>query len=272
MDDTHLTGLAERLQGVRGVVAVVLGGSRARGTQRPDSDYDIGLYYRGELDIAALGALAATYGDTPVEVTACGGWGPWVDGGGWFTVGGARVDWIYRNLDRVQRVWEDCQHGRYEVGVQAGYALGFYSHIYAGEAATCRVLTDPSGEVAALQRSTRQYPGALGDALVGSLWAADFALYGVRAGAASHDPTLAAGHLFHAVGVMCHALHGRAGTWLVHEKGMVASAARLAITPAGFAEDAHGLLASVGRAGVEIDETAARARALLARVQSAVGR
>jgi hypothetical protein len=271
MQDSELIALAERLREVRGVVAVVLGGSRARGTHRPDSDYDVGLYYRGELDMAALGKLAAGYGDTPVEVTARGGWGPWVDGGGWFTVGGERVDWIYRDLDRVQRIWEDCQQGRYEVGTQAGYGLGFYSHIYAGEVATCRVLTDPTGEVTALQAATRQYPRALGDALVRSMWQAGFALYGVRAGAAGEDPTLAAGQLFVLVGVMCHALHGRAEQWLVNEKGMVASAARLEIAPSGFGEEAHGLLASVGRTRAEITATADRAQALLERVEAAVG-
>ena len=70
---------------------------------------------------------------------------------------------------------------------------------------------------------------------------------------------------------MCHALHGRAGAWLVHEKGMVASAARLAITPAGFAEEAHGMLASVGRTRAELTATAERAQALLERVQAACG-
>jgi Nucleotidyltransferase domain len=271
MEDAHLIALAERLQRVRGVVAVVLGGSRARGTHRPDSDYDVGLYYRGALDLAALGELAAGYGDAPVAVTAHGGWGPWMDGGGWFTVGGERVDWIYRDLDRVRRIWADCGQGRYEVGVQAGYALGFYSHTYAGELATCRVLSDPSGEVTALQPSTRQYPRALGDALVHGLWQAGFALAGVRKGAAAEDPTFAAGHLFHSVGVMCHALHGRAGVWLVHEKGMVASAARLALVPPGFADEAHALLAGVGRTQAEIAATADRAEAVLERVQAACG-
>jgi predicted nucleotidyltransferase len=39
--------LATELAGVPGVAAVVLGGSRAAGTHRPDSDWDLGIYYRG---------------------------------------------------------------------------------------------------------------------------------------------------------------------------------------------------------------------------------
>jgi predicted nucleotidyltransferase len=35
---------ADRLSGITNVVAVALGGSRATGTHRPDSDWDFGLY------------------------------------------------------------------------------------------------------------------------------------------------------------------------------------------------------------------------------------
>lgn len=121
---------------IPGVVAVVLGGSRARGTHRPDSDIDLGLYYRGDLEMTALRALAVQEAGEQAELTAPGGWGPWVDGGGWLTIDGRRVDWIYRDLDRVHRIWADCQEGRYEVGSQAGHPLRFYSHAYAGEFAT----------------------------------------------------------------------------------------------------------------------------------------
>ncbi|MEU7894519.1 nucleotidyltransferase domain-containing protein [Nonomuraea sp. NPDC049152] len=141
MDDMRLRELAGRLAGVSGVVGVVLGGSRARGTHRPDSDIDLGLYYRGSLDVEALRALAFEVSGERVEVTAPGGWGPWVDGGGWLTVEGWRVDWIYRDLDRVHAVWADCRRGHYEVGVQAGHPLGFYSHAYAGEIAMCKSVT-----------------------------------------------------------------------------------------------------------------------------------
>ncbi len=48
-----LRGMAERLTQVGGVVGVVLGGSRARGEHVPESDVDLGLYYRPPLDVAA---------------------------------------------------------------------------------------------------------------------------------------------------------------------------------------------------------------------------
>src|SRR5690349_19248811 len=142
MDEQALSDLADRLIQVPGVVAVVLGGSRARGTHRPDSDVDLGLYYRGELGVADLWRLAEEATGTPTDVTPPGGWGPWVNGGGWLTIDGWRVDWIYRDLDRVHQVVRDCQAGNFEVGVQPGHPLGFYSHSYAGEIAFCKVLAD----------------------------------------------------------------------------------------------------------------------------------
>lgn len=270
MDDESLAEMARQLASVGGVVAVALGGSRARGTHRPDSDTDLGLYYRGEIDLAALRALAATVTGAAVDVTEPGAWGSWVNGGAWLTIRGARVDWIYRDLDRVHRIWNDCRDGRYQVGIQAGHPLGYYSHVYAGEVALCRVLADPTGELADLQAQTRHYPDALRDALIRGLWEADFVAHGARYGATGVDPTFAAGCLFRAIGIACHALHGHARQWLTHEKGMVASAGRLPGAPPRFAEQAHALLASVGASASEIAATVARAETLIAEVRAAV--
>ncbi|MFD9130159.1 nucleotidyltransferase domain-containing protein, partial [Kitasatospora sp. NPDC059571] len=51
--DADRAALARRPAEVPGVVGVCLGGSRARGTHRPDRDHDFGLYYRRPLDPAA---------------------------------------------------------------------------------------------------------------------------------------------------------------------------------------------------------------------------
>ncbi|GAA3023644.1 nucleotidyltransferase domain-containing protein [Streptosporangium longisporum] len=272
LDDATMTALARRLVEVPGIVAVALGGSRARGTHRPDSDVDLGLYYRGDLDVAALRALAVREAGEGSELTEPGGWGPWVDGGGWLTIGGRRVDWLYRDLDRVHRVWEDCRRGRYKVGTQAGHPLGFYSHAYAGEVALCRVLADPGGELTGLRENARAYPPALGTALVDGLWEADFSVGLARYGAAGTDPAYAAGCLFRAVGVACQGLHGHAGRWLINEKGMVASAGRLPGAPGDFTARAGRLLAGVGGSTEEIERTVADAAVLMAEVRAAVGR
>jgi len=58
MSDEELRVLAGRLTGVGGVVGVLLGGSRARDEHVPESDVDLGVYYRPPLEVAALAELA----------------------------------------------------------------------------------------------------------------------------------------------------------------------------------------------------------------------
>lgn len=243
----RLVEIADRLVEAGGIVGVCLGGSRARGTHSPDSDYDLGLYYRPPLDTAALRLLAAELTGEPVEVTEPGGWGPWVDGGAWLTVDGHRVDWIYRDLDRVHRVWRECRAGRFEIGAQPGHPLGVYSHAYAGELALGRVLADPGGELLALQEQTRRYPEPLREALVeNALWEAPFILACARKGGARGDAFYVAGCLFRAVGLLAHALHAHARRWLLNEKGAVRAAGELDGAPADFADRAHRLFSALG--------------------------
>jgi predicted nucleotidyltransferase len=270
VEDEVLQATAARLAEVPGVVAVVLGGSRARGTHRPDSDFDLGLYYRGSLAVDRLRSIARDITGTPTDVTEPGGWGPWVNGGGWLTVDGWRVDWIYRDLDRVHRIWQDCRAGRYEVGIQAGHPLGFYSHAYAGEVALCRVLSDAAGELSALRAEISAYPPLLRKALIDGLWEADFLVGSAKYGVAGADPAYAAGCLFRAIGVACHALHAADEAWLINEKGMVASAGRLPSAPADFAVRAQAVFAARGQAPAEIEHAVTDAAALVADVRAAI--
>ncbi|HET6532670.1 MAG TPA: nucleotidyltransferase domain-containing protein [Actinoplanes sp.] len=234
LTDERLGEMAARLAGVPGIVGVLLGGSRARGEHTAESDTDLGLYYRSPLDLDAARALARDVAGPGARLTEPGEWGPWVDGGGWLTVDGAAVDWMYRDLDRVQRAWRDAEQGRYAFHVQAGHPLGVPDFTYAGEVALGVVLADPSGELAALQERTRRYPPALTERLVAGLWEADFLAGIARKAVSRGDAAYVAGCLFRLVGVCAHALHGAAGRWLVNEKGAVAAAAALPGAPERF--------------------------------------
>ena len=104
MDAQELvTTIVEQLQQIKGIEGVVLGGSRARGTHTPQSDIDLGLYYRASdpLDLNALRQLAMELDDSHRHdvITDFGEWGPWINGGGWLKIEGMAVDFLYREVD-----------------------------------------------------------------------------------------------------------------------------------------------------------------------------
>ena len=105
-----VTTLVEQVARVPGVKAVTLGGSRARGMARADSDWDFGLYYRGTIDTGAIRALGY-----PGHVAEPGDWGRIVNGGAWLDVEGERVDLLYRNLDEVEYWLAEANAGRFEI-------------------------------------------------------------------------------------------------------------------------------------------------------------
>ncbi|MER5987594.1 nucleotidyltransferase domain-containing protein [Streptomyces sp. NPDC001787] len=251
--------MAARLAEVPGVVGVLLGGSRARGEHRPDSDWDLGVYYRAGLDLDALRALAGP----DVEVAGPGGWGPWVNGGAWLRADGVAVDWILRDLDRVERVWEDCREGRYEVGVQAGHPLGFWSPCYAGEVALGQVLADPSGELTDLRLRASAYPEPLREALTAGAWEAEFLVAAAGKGAAREDTLYVALCLSRAVGVLVQALFARDRRWCLNEKGALAVAESLPGAPADFGPRVRELLGAPGVSTEALTATVDRARTLV---------
>ena len=263
VSDGWLHEQAERLVAVPGVLGVLLGGSRARGEHTPESDVDLGLYYRGPLDVDALGALARDVAGPTAHVTAVGEWGPWVDGGGWLQADGVPVDWLYRDLNRVETCWADAQRGRYRFHAHVGHPLGVPDFAYAGEVALGVVLADPTGQLGQLHEATSAYPAALAEALVRGLWEARFLIDVAHKAVGRGDAAYVAGCLFRALGLCAHALHGRAGRWLLNEKGAIASAGRLAGTPEGFAERAQALFGTLGSSPEELAASLDRAVALV---------
>ncbi len=69
-EDDFLADTVARLAGLPGVMSVSLGGSRAQGTYRPDSDWDLAIYYRDTFDPQTLRDVGWAG-----EVSAIGGWG-----------------------------------------------------------------------------------------------------------------------------------------------------------------------------------------------------
>ena len=155
-DEEFADYVASRLAGLPGVLAVSLGGSRASGASRPDSDWDFAVYYRGRFDPGDLGALG-----WPGEVSAIGGWGGGVfNGGAWLRVEGRPVDVHYRDLDDVEHQIAEAREGRFRIERLMFHLAGIPTYVVVAELALHRV---PTRRHCSTRRdfgpSTRLFPG-----------------------------------------------------------------------------------------------------------------
>jgi hypothetical protein len=230
---------ARDLAGVPNVAGVVLGGSRARGTQNDLSDYDIGVYYHGDIDPEAVAAVIARYHDEGEEltVTAPGEWGPWINGGAWFKAGGVKADLLYRETGRVAEVIAAAREGEFTSHYQIGHPAGYYSYMLMAEAGVFRPLADADGTLARLKESVTPYPDSLRRAITEKfMFEADFQL-GIleRAGKPGDLFFVQAGQV-RVVSCLVQVIYALNEAWFVNEKRAVEQASGMDLVPAGFGE------------------------------------
>ncbi|MFB7498054.1 nucleotidyltransferase domain-containing protein [Streptomyces sp. NPDC056161] len=283
-DQTFLDTTADRLAALRGVCAVALGGSRAQGTHRPDSDWDLAVYYRGHFAPADLRALG-----WPGEVSEIGGWGGGVfNGGAWLSVDGRRVDVHYRDLDVVEHELAEAREGRFRVEPLLFHLAGIPSYLVVAELAVNTVLR---GELPRLGA----YPPKLRRTAPGHWYGTARATLGYAK--ANHAPhgrlTEVAGALAVAAAQSAHAVLAARGEWVTNEKRLLERAGLRAVDdivarlhgggphgdgspgdapsgdrlhgdgPPGDAPDGDALVAGIERAEALFEESVATARALL---------
>jgi hypothetical protein len=254
MNDPLLIRLADALRRVDGLVALVLGGSRARGTAGPNSDYDVGLYYEASspLDMEQLRVAVMPLVDDPsARVTALGEWGPWINGGGWLRLGGHKVDLLYRDMTKVAAVIADCTAGSVTMHYQPGHPHGFCSAIWMGEVALCRSIRDPTGAIAALKARTQLYPASLRQALIARFhWEVLFAIENAEIAAARSEQTHIAGCAYRALCCLAQVLFAVNERYLINEKGALAEAATFPRTIPDAVACANRIWAAIGAADV----------------------
>jgi predicted nucleotidyltransferase len=240
------------LQSIKGIVAIALGGSRARGNHTNKSDVDLGIYYNPENppDLIALNRLASELDDNHRLnlITAIGGWGKWINGGGWLKVEGVAVDFLYRDLAKVNSVIDDCHAGKITIDYQPGHPHGFVSSIYMGEVAISGTLYDPDGALEALKAKTKPYPAQLKQVTIDTFaWEISFSLFVAKKAIARDDVVYAAGCCFRSVACINQVLFALNEDYLLNEKGALAVANKFTICPQNYqqrVERAFALLAA----------------------------
>ena len=243
--------LTKRLSTVAGVNAVVLGGSYARGRAQAGSDIDLGIFYseKSPFSMRSIRELAEEINDSPKPVvTGFYEWGPWVNGGAWLTVGGQRVDFIYRNLEQVERVISDAEAGRYEVHYLQQPPFGFFSATYLGEVHVCNPLFDPDAYLEKLKLRVADYPDALRRAVVQDyLFMAEFNLACFAPKVAARSDTYGtAACLARAVNELVLALFALNRKYPVNDKTAMLEVAEFDRAPQGFSARTQQTLANLG--------------------------
>ena len=204
-----LDELVPKLVELPGVIAVVLGGSRATGTQRPDSDWDIGVYYRGSFDANLLAGLGYAG-----HVAQPGEWGRIINGGAWLSLQNQSVDVLLRDLDVIEQWWEEVQTGHFEIDNVEGHLAGLPTYVPVGEIAIAHVLEGQLPEVF--------FPRKLQEvAELRWRWNGAFSLLFAEQYATSGDRTACVGQLARAAMQTAHAVLASRAHWALNEKRLI---------------------------------------------------
>lgn len=202
--------IVDILTGMPGTLAVVLGGSRGLGGTDAMSDWDLGVYYRREIALTALGTRGIVYPP--------GSWGRVMNGGAWLQCEGAKVDVLLRDLDVVEYWTRRAQQGLYEVDALLGYLAGVPTYSLCAELASCRLLRGDLPEVVA-------FPPKLA-ATAPPRWRfhRSFSLEHARMHAQRGNIVGAMGQTAKAIMEEAHALLCERGRWALNEKRLVKTA------------------------------------------------
>ena len=250
-DQTFLDTTADRLAALPAVRAVTLGGSRAQGTERPDSDWDLAIYYRGGFDPDDLRAVG-----WEGEVSAVGAWGGGVfNGGAWLTVDGRRVDVHYRDLDVVEHEVAEAEQGLFRVEPLMFHLAGIPTYLLVAELAINKVVRGELPRPAAYPPALRETAPAHWHGMAAATLA-----YAKAGHAPRGAVTQAAGAIALAATQTAHAVLAARGEWVTNEKGLVARAGL---------HDVDALLGTLTRAPDELAQRVTDVEILLGRAVEA---
>ena len=194
-----------------------------------------------------------------------------MNGGAWLEIEGVRVDWLYREIERLASVVEDCRAGRITADYYLGLAHAYHNYIYIGDLVHCVPLHDPQRVVAALKALTRRYPAAMRAAIIQKYtYDARFTLENARKPAARGDLYMVSGGLFRCVAALVQVIYALNEAFFTGEKGSLEEAAAMKPAPAAFARRARRILARPGSRPVELQASVERMDLLVNEVEAIV--
>ena len=182
-----------------------------------------------------------------MTVTGFYEWGVWVNGGAWIHTRQGKVDFLYRNLDHIQRTIAEAEQGISYHDYDQQPTYGFYSVIYLAETQICIPLYDPNRLIANLKRRVETYPPRLKQKIItDSLWAAEFTLLHARGFAAQGDIYNTVGCLTRAVSNIMQALFALNERYFIRDKKVLDTVAQFPNLPSGYIQQINRILACPG--------------------------
>jgi predicted nucleotidyltransferase len=231
--------ISTSLKSVRGIEAVVLGGSRAKGNYSAKSDIDIGIYYSdsSQIDLEGLNRVATELDDTHRSnlITKIGEWGPWINGGGWLCIDGIATDFLFRDINKVSAVIDDCLSKKITIDYQPGHPHGFVNTIYVAETYYCKILWDTNNVIENLKDKITPYPLAIKTGIINKfLWEAGFSTGIAYKGLLKDDIAYVAGCVYRVISCLTQVIYALNETYIMNEKGSLTNIDRFNIIPKDF--------------------------------------
>ena len=240
-----------------GIQAIVLGGSYARGMAKEDSDVDLGLYYseNSPPSIQNIKDLAAKYSAaTNCVVTQFYEWGPWVNGGAWIHTNAGKIDWLYRNIDQMNRVLADAERGSFAWDFRQQPPFGFFSVTYLADLNDNIILHDPNGLCKQLKSSVAIYPEPLRTAIIQEhLWSVEFTLLNAKKYATRGCIYATVGCMTRMAAELTQVLFALNRVYFVTEKGALETIGTFTIRPKDYAKRMNAGLSHPGSGDRLID-------------------
>lgn len=249
MVENILDRIVEKYKNCDFIKIIVLGGSRATGTENKNSDIDIGLYYDPKkIDYKKLNEIAKELDDDKRDNLICkeGEWGKWVNFGGWLKISGYQVDLIFRDIERVKNIIEKSEKGEFSCNYQTGHPHSFLDIMYRGELASSIVLYYQEKNFMDLKLKAEKYPKDLKKALIDFFgFEFNFSNMFVEKRLESKDNYYIIGHIFRGISGINQVIFALNEKWLLNEKKAVFRVETFHIKPKNYSQKIDEILKNI---------------------------